>query len=148
MTAISGHDVAEVAEGSFGLLRPFTLINSPVYERRFRAHFGCSAPEAALLWNLIDTTVQSIEHQRIIWLLSALFFLHCYPTMDVLATKLGKHKDTVRKWVWLFVDYLARIEVVSRYVPAFQCKYFVRLTAHQLLPLTTALLSRSNGRIG
>ena len=122
MVQITAIDVSTVAERFWGILRPFTLVHAPLYDRKFRSHFGCTCQEAALLWNLIDSSIESLNANHILWLLCALHLLHAYPTMDILATKMDRHKDTVRKHVWQFVHYLATLDVVSDYVPSFWCK--------------------------
>ena len=76
MVQITAVDISTVAECFWGILRPFTLVHAPVYDRKFASHFGCTCQEAAILWNLIDESVKSLNADHIVWLLGALHFLH------------------------------------------------------------------------
>ena len=118
---ISEEDVRVEAERRFKILRPPSGISSYFHTRKFIASFGCEPGICVLLWNAIDDSVEPLLHfGHLMWFLSALFFLNTYPTMSVLSTMLGKNEDTVRKWVWHYIDLLARLPFVSQYLPAFQ----------------------------
>ena len=54
------------------------------------------------------------------WFLAALLFMNTYQTMAVLASTVGYHEETVRKWVWQYIDYMALLPNVSQYLPAFK----------------------------
>ena len=118
---IKEEDVKVQVERTFGLLRPPTGISSYFYVRKFTANFGCIPSIVVLLWDRINEMIEPLLHfNHLQWFLSALFFLNTYPTMSVLANSLGKNEDTVRKWVWHYIDLLARLPFVSQYLPAFQ----------------------------
>ena len=118
---ITNDDVELKAERCFGILRPPTGVGLGLYHRKFIAHFACIPSVIAVLWNKVNNEVQKIEDiNQLLWLLAALHFMNSYPTMAVLATKLQKSEDTVRKWVWQWIDMLARLPNVSDYVPSFR----------------------------
>ena len=124
MTQITAIDVSVQAEVWFGLLRPFQLLHLPMCTRKFKAHFGVDVFVVAHLWNLIDTNLGDIPTDQVYWLLAALYFLHVYPTMDVISSRLEKHPDTVRTHVWVCVNKLASLDCVSECVAAFRCKSY------------------------
>jgi hypothetical protein len=84
-------------------------------ERKFKANFGCSLQVASKIWILLDVLNEGPRGGQVKHMLWALMFLKVYATEEVLADKTGVHRDTYRKWVWLFVPRIASIEVVSNY---------------------------------
>ena len=86
------------------------------------SHFGVDVHQIAEFWNLIDQQQEELSNVLIPWMLAALYFLHEYPTMEVLSTLMGRHVDTVRKWTWKFINLLATIDVVSESIVRFICK--------------------------
>jgi hypothetical protein len=82
------------------------------YRRSFRSLFGCNQTHVKHLWNTIDTEIKELPFTHIGWLMTALYFLRCYPTFDELAVIVGKNTVTIRKHVWEFIDHLASLEMV------------------------------------
>ena len=80
--------------------------------RQFRAFFGCSPRVAAALWNRIHLSAPSrFTPSRLLWTLA---FLKIYCSEDVLSTFLRCSAPTLRKWVWIGIDILGDIDLVSR----------------------------------
>jgi hypothetical protein len=77
---------------------------------RFRGLFGVSPETCSLLWNKIP---QHPEHATIVHLLYALLFLKCYAIEHLNRTITGVDEKSFRKWSWIYVNLLARINVVS-----------------------------------
>lgn len=96
----------------FGSLLDPRDYNTSVYRRNFRSLFGCNQSHVMQLWNTIDQEIVDLRFDHVGWMLAALYFLRCYPTIDEIAIKLGKNQVTVRKHIWQFVDHIATLDVV------------------------------------
>ena len=82
-------------------------------DRRFREAFGTSSWIAFLLWCYLDVENEGPaggERQHLLW---ALLFLKTYGTSVDLAGRCGVDAKTFQKWMWLFVEKLAKMDVVS-----------------------------------
>jgi hypothetical protein len=80
------------------------------------------------MWNLVDSMGNvELDASHVVWMLASMSFLRIYPTTHVLATTLGHDEKTVRKYVWMFTEYLARLEVVCR-MTQIKFEYLARLT--------------------
>ena len=81
----------------------------------FKATFGTSPFISALLWNMIQPSIDMPRGASPTHLLMALMFLKLYCSESVHATTLGVDQKTFCKWSWLFVDEIAHLkpEVVS-----------------------------------
>jgi hypothetical protein len=72
--------------------------------------FGTSPKVCALLWQKIDLSLMpnGAKPCHLLW---ALMFLKLYCAEPVLATLAGGvHEQTLRKWVWLFVDAISDLQ--------------------------------------
>ncbi len=96
------------------------------FRERFHDHFGMRDTEVRAIWNLIDETVKELEASHVVWLLAALAFLRTYPTTSHLACTLNRTPKTVRKYVWIFTEHLARLEVVCYCREMTMCRYWQR----------------------
>ena len=76
----------------------------------FKATFGTSPFICAMLWNMIKPSVDMPRGVAPTHLLMALMFLKLYCSESVHATISGVDHQTFRKWSWLFVDEIARLE--------------------------------------
>lgn len=79
-------------------------------DRDFREWFGCSPSMALVSWCLLVRTGLVPDCGELYHLLWTLFFLKCYPREHVMAVACGADRQTVAKWVWLFLDALASLE--------------------------------------
>ena len=82
-------------------------------ERNFKAHFGASLSVAYTLWCWLDVYNDGPYGGMVHHMLWTLLFLKVYDTYDVLASSVGVHRDTYRKWVWLFLNRIAWLDIVS-----------------------------------
>lgn len=78
--------------------------------RRFKAHYGSNPIVISELFEALQTT--DIEEARIEvkankdvdnFLLS-IYYLKVYPVEERMAGAFGKHEDTVRKWIWYYIE--------------------------------------------
>ena len=86
---------------------------SITYNRRFRAIFGADPRNMARVWNAIDGAIEEqADTSEIYWLMVTMHWMKTYPTIDNLATTIGKDPKTVRTYLWKYTDLMARLEVV------------------------------------
>ena len=83
--------------------------------RRFRSVFGINPLICRHVWNLIACspnaiTVPTARPKHLLW---ALLFLKQYNSTEFNAAITGADEKTHRKWTWLFVTFIAEINVVS-----------------------------------
>jgi len=120
---------------------------------RFSACFGCSPKVAAVLWNRMDDKSLLPEDMLVKHLLWGLSFLKLYNNQRVHAPGIcGADEKTFQKWVWIVLDALGELELVSHRRPTDQLDA-MRLsidTSSALLSLAAAAavssLDRSSGR--
>lgn len=78
--------------------------------RRFKAFFGVTPTVCAICWEVLkDNLPQGAEPKHLLW---ALLFLKQYCSEHNRRSILGADEKTIRKWTWLFVDLLSRLDVV------------------------------------
>jgi len=81
---------------------------------RFAATFGCSTRVAAALWNRLDGKDLLPEDMLVKHLLWALSFLKLYNPESVQVPVCGADEKTYRKRVWIALEALAELDLVSR----------------------------------
>jgi len=94
--------------------------------RRFKSFFGVSPQICALTWNLIKYELP--DDYKEVHLLWALLFLKCYNTESVNRAIVGCDEKTFRKRVWMVVDKLAFMKVVSMH-----CGFSARPTVTEIV---------------
>lgn len=80
--------------------------------RRYKAMFGVTPNVCHIIWKLIQPNLP--KGSVPIHLLWALYFLKNYNSEEVNRVVLRADEKTIRKWVWVFVDHLSRLRVVSQ----------------------------------
>jgi hypothetical protein len=80
-------------------------------KRRFKKIFGVSASVCAKLWILLAAHLG--RDSRPVHLLWTLFFLKHYSVEEVNSAFAQCNEKTYRKWTWLMVEELAKLELVS-----------------------------------
>jgi len=82
--------------------------------RRFRSSFGVSAKVCSLCWDLLslENNTITIDYN---YLLMALHFLKCYDTESNNAGLFHVHEQTYRKYLWMYVGFLADMNMVNPY---------------------------------
>jgi hypothetical protein len=79
---------------------------------RFRSLFGATPKVCSILWiSLADTVPAYSESKHLLW---ALLFLKTYTSEHVMHALTGADEKTVRKWVWIFVQLISDLHVVSK----------------------------------
>jgi len=84
------------------------------FNRKFRSNFGVSVRVATKTWNslVVQKLLPEKSHPKhILWMCA---FLKTYNTESVYATWYGVGEKCFRKWVWLFMASVGRLEIVSR----------------------------------
>jgi len=81
---------------------------------RFSATFGCSPRVAAAVWNRLDKKDLLPEDMLVKHLLWALSFLKLYNPERAQAPVCGGDEKTYRKWVWIALEALVELDLVSR----------------------------------
>jgi len=83
------------------------------FSRRFSSAFGVKAYVCPAIWNMLESSdVIKVENRHPKHLLWALMFLKVYASEDVLAALAGVHVNTLRKWLWIYVKAVAKLNVV------------------------------------
>jgi len=83
--------------------------------RRFIALFGCSMHITAMIWALLDVVNLGPDGAKLHHLLWALMFMKTYGTCSELACIFEVDEKTFRKWIWLIIIAISKIEdIVSR----------------------------------
>lgn len=86
------------------------LNNSPLTGyRRFQAFFGVAPEVLSALWNLMRDKPPRSEPKHLLW---CMFFLKNYNREHVNAAIANVDEKTFRFWTWLFIDLLAKLDVV------------------------------------
>jgi hypothetical protein len=82
-----------------------------VGERRFKSFFGVSPVVCSICWEqLIDKMPIGSKPIHLLW---TLLFLKRYNSEEVNRTLTGVNEKTFRKWIWLMIELLAKLEVVK-----------------------------------
>lgn len=84
------------------------------FTRKFRSCFGASLLVLTIAWNTLE--VQKLlpadgHPKHLLWMCA---FLKSYSSEAVYAAWFKVSEKTFRKWVWLFLEAVAKIELVSR----------------------------------
>lgn len=79
--------------------------------RRFRSLFGTSPLICSIAWTLIQPSLpDGGEPKHLLW---ALLFMKTYMTEHAMRVLTGADEKTQRKWIWIFIDLLSSLNVVS-----------------------------------
>lgn len=128
ITAAAVHRIAEEE-----ILRKLSNRSTRHSVRRFKGSFGCSPKVAAALWNRLDKKELLPADCLLKHLLWGLLFLKNYNVEDSQAPFLPADEKTYSKWVWIVLDALAELDLVSERHGRRRCKRrreFVRIDAH------------------
>lgn len=80
--------------------------------RRFKCFFGVSPEVCAIVWERIrDITPTGGEPKHLLW---SLLFLKNYDVEHVRRSIIGCDEKTIRKWTWIVIHLLARMNVVQQ----------------------------------
>ena len=84
-------------------------------DRRFRSFFGTSGLVCHKAWELLQASGSLDEYPGLTWdhFLWSLSFLKCCSTETQLSALYGIDEKTYRKWVWLCVELISLLDVVS-----------------------------------
>ena len=82
----------------------------------FRGHFGTSPVVVQRVYNEFIKTGTIPTKYQFKYLLWGLFFLRTNSTVEQICTRVGSSHMTVRKWVWITVEIIAKIKVVSFFI--------------------------------
>lgn len=95
------------------ITRRSPALSRSINRRRFRANFGVSAHTVSYLWELLSRRGNLPRGFRPSHLLWTLVFLNLYASEPIAAALCGCDEKTLRKWVWIGVDRLCELELVS-----------------------------------
>jgi len=84
-----------------------------VWNRRFASFFVIPQYVVSELWGLLTDQGNLPQGFRPIHLLWTLCFLKLYSPEVAMATLLGCHEDTMRKWVWVGIHLIKELDLVS-----------------------------------
>lgn len=79
-------------------------------DKRFRSHFGVSLEVAFNTWISLQP-MRSFGSTPTHYLI-ALNFLKTYDSEYIIATRFGITEKTVRRWIWYYVNLIAKLDVV------------------------------------
>lgn len=88
-------------------------LNDRTFLTKMRSCFGVSVHMMLFLWDKLERNKlipDKAEPKHLFW---AMAFLKLYAAEPSLASMFRVDEKTLRKWVWLFVDSIAALEVVS-----------------------------------
>ena len=93
--------------------------STKVCYRKWTSQFGACPCVCESVWSRLRLIVTPPEGVKPVHLLWTLVFLKTHATKATLGIPFGgMHEETVRKWVWFFVDGVAQLEsMVVRRVP-------------------------------
>ena len=90
------------------------LRSTRLSSRAYTAVFGVNWTVTAMIWRKLVRDKVLPENARRRHLLWALAFLKQYASWDALASSLHCSNKSMRDWVWLMVEALQYMDVVSR----------------------------------
>ncbi|CAB9530826.1 unknown protein [Seminavis robusta] len=108
------------------------------YQRTFRGCFGVAPHLAAELWNMLDDEDPLSDIRWVSYFLATLMFLRTYTVTAVLAMIFMKDEKTIRHWVWVFIEKIASLDLVSHEQAFFFT--FINRRLHQQRALTMYML--------
>jgi len=88
-------------------------IDTPWGKRQFVSMFGCTLDIVMVVWKklvLHEMLPNDAKVKHLLWCLS---FLKVYGSEYVMSSMFRCTEKTMRKWVWLFIDKLSSLEIVS-----------------------------------
>ena len=80
------------------------------WKRKWKAHFGISLRACLRVWIDIRESSTFLQRQH---LLMGLNFLQCYRTEDVACAVFKVSAKSYRKWVWIVIQSIAKLEYVK-----------------------------------
>lgn len=106
--------MSELRDIAKTVVRIGTAKSKAYFNRKFRSCFGASVLVLTIAWNTL--VVQNLlpeggHPKHLLWMCA---FLKTYSSEDVYASWFKVSEKTFRKWVWLFLEAVAKIELVSR----------------------------------
>jgi len=131
-------EAANIAIGGFG-----THLCDYTIQRQFVACFGCTIHIAAMLWCILDVDNLGPDNAKIHHLLWTLMFLKTYETNNILASIFDVDEQTYRKWTWLIIGAIARIDGIVSI--SFYC--ILLCFVYYLLTKCNYIVVRLNGNI-
>lgn len=91
--------------------------------RNFVAFFHARPREVAITWNLLcleghldDLGPNSVNPEHLLW---ALMFMKVYSNETVLSSVAGCSEKTFRKWVWFYMEAIAKLDAKVVSLPYF-----------------------------
>lgn len=87
--------------------------NDVTFMRKMRSCFGVSVHMVCTIWRILteqEKMPDNAEPKHLFW---ALGFLKTYATEHSLAVWFKCDEKTLRKWVWIMIDALSSLEIVS-----------------------------------
>lgn len=109
----------KISSRAFRALAQRELENRPrstswrVNSRRFRAKMGCSSLVCSNIWNRLTKKGILPPEFRAHHLLWTLVFLKLCCCETITADICGCDEKTLRKWVWIGIDLLGQLDLVS-----------------------------------
>lgn len=85
-----------------------------LFLRKFRSLFGMSCKVVTKTWNslqLQNLLPAKADPKHLLWMCA---FLKSYDSENVYATRFKVDEKTFRKWVWIMLEAVSKLEVVSR----------------------------------
>ena len=105
-------------------------------DRLFSSYFGVTFDQLLLLANMIHELKNKDKSWQTKHLLWTLIYLKQYPTIDEFTVRLGKSKNTIKKWLYITLDIIGDLPLVSN----FYCSNNSTLqTHHNLQPYRLSL---------
>jgi len=83
-------------------------------KRQFISMFGCTLDIVMIVWRKLVLQEMLPDDARVKHLLWTLAFLKVYGSEYVMASMFRCTEKTMRKWVWLFIDKMSSLEIVSK----------------------------------
>jgi len=94
-------------------VRMVTTRGHPLCERRFRSLFGMTVKLCSWYWRQLvirGLLPDSFKPERFLW---TLHFLRVYNTEEVNCTMFSCSEKTFRKWIWVGIDAIGSLQLVS-----------------------------------
>jgi hypothetical protein len=106
LVQISPNDICELGLQWAGFSR-YSRAKEKLKTRRFRSCYGLDPMSVSAIVNDLQTTKDpnaKIENMNILHLLMTLNWLKTYDTESNLAGRWKMHEDTIRQWIWFYVN--------------------------------------------
>lgn len=85
-----------------------------LFIRKFRSHFGLSVKVVTKTWNTLqlqNLLPNKANPKHLLWMCA---FLKSYSSENNYAARYKVDEKTFRKWVWIMLSAVSKLEVVSR----------------------------------